>query len=72
MDDLVLLAFDRRSGWQQRVRLLPVRTQPGRYRARLPEPPARDFDLLVSSASLDLDYAAGRLGTHALDEAVRR
>ncbi|RZM00923.1 MAG: hypothetical protein EOP73_14790 [Variovorax sp.] len=75
--DLVLLAFDRRSGWQRRVRLVeradgtggagrqgPDAEEAGHYVALLPVPArARRIDLLVSSASQDLPYGAGLIGT---------
>jgi hypothetical protein len=68
VSDLVLLGFDRRSGWQQRVRLMeptdPAEREPGRYVALLPvSAQARRIDLLVSSASQDMPYGAGLIGT---------
>lgn len=54
--DLWLLAFDKHSGWQRRVPLHEQVQSPGVYLASLPVSPAerKQFDLLVSSATLDL------------------
>lgn len=61
--DLMLLAFDKRSGWQRRVLL--VESSPGRYSASLPLPATgARLDLLVSSATQDLPFGAGLIGTH--------
>ena len=61
--DLMLLAFDKRSGWQRRV-LLRERS-PGRYSASLPLPAtAARLDLLVSSATQDLPFGSGLIGAH--------
>jgi hypothetical protein len=61
--DLVLLAFDRRSGWQRRVTL--VEQSPGFYSAVLPiAGAAAKFDLLVSSATQDMPFGAGFIGAY--------
>lgn len=61
--DLVLLAFDRRSGWQRRVTL--VEQSPGFYSAVLPiAGAAARFDLLVSSATQDMPFGAGFIGAY--------
>jgi DNA-binding beta-propeller fold protein YncE len=61
--DLVLLAFDRRSGWQRRVTL--VEQSPGFYSAVLPIAGATaKFDLLVSSATQDMPFGAGFIGAY--------
>jgi hypothetical protein len=61
--DLVLLAFDRRSGWQRRVTL--IEKSPGFYSAVLPiAGAAARFDLLVSSATQDMPFGAGFIGAY--------
>lgn len=61
--DLVLLAFDKRSGWQRRVAL--VERAPGRYGASLPLPVGvARLDLLVSSATQDLPFGTGLVGAY--------
>jgi hypothetical protein len=61
--DLVLLAFDKRSGWQRRVTL--VEQSPGLYSAVLPiAGAAARFDLLVSSATQDMPFGAGFIGAY--------
>ncbi len=60
--DLVLLVFDRRNGWQQRISLKEV--APGIYGANVQLPNAGTYDWLVSSASQELPFHAGRLGQH--------
>jgi DNA-binding beta-propeller fold protein YncE len=61
--DLVLLAFDKRSGWQRRVAM--VEQSPGFYSAVLPiVGAATRFDLLVSSATQDMPFGAGFIGTY--------
>jgi hypothetical protein len=61
--DLVLLAFDKRSGWQRRVAL--VEQSPGFYSAVLPiVGAATRFDLLVSSATQDMPFGAGFIGAY--------
>ncbi|MEO5695675.1 MAG: hypothetical protein ABIQ60_00915 [Burkholderiaceae bacterium] len=61
VSDLVLLAFDKHRGWQRRAHF--VETAPGRYRATLDAtPPLGRVELLVSSASQDLPFSAGRVG----------
>jgi hypothetical protein len=63
VSDLVLLAFDRRSGWQRRVPL--VEKSAGRYAALVPlAESAASFDLLVSSATQDLPFGNGRIGAY--------
>ncbi|WP_165943311.1 hypothetical protein [Roseicella aquatilis] len=63
--DLVLLAFDRRSGWQARLRLEEV--APGEYAALLRLPAPGEYELLASSASRNLGFAEGRLGPLVLE-----
>ncbi|MBV1796530.1 hypothetical protein [Siccirubricoccus sp. G192] len=65
--DLVLLAFDRRSGWQARLRLEEV--APGEYEARLRLPAPAQYELLAASASRNLSFAEGRLGSLRLEAA---
>jgi hypothetical protein len=61
--DLVLLAFDKRSGWQRRVVLVEQST--GLYTAVLPTDGASArFDLLVSSATQDMPFGAGFIGAY--------
>ena len=66
--DLILLAFDKRSGWQRRLRR--VEGEPGRYSATLPaaasSPAAlwQHLELLVSSATQDMPFGAGWVGTY--------
>jgi hypothetical protein len=61
--DLVLLAFDKRSGWQRRVTL--VEQSPGLYSAALPIAGASArFDLLVSSATQDMPFGSGFIGAY--------
>ncbi len=60
--DLVLLAFDKRSGWQKRVTL--VEKSPGFYSAVLPIGGAVRFDLLVSSATQDMPFGASFIGAY--------
>jgi hypothetical protein len=61
--DLVLLAFDKRSGWQRRVAL--VEQSPGFYSAVLPIiGAATRFDLLVSSATQNMPFGAGFIGAY--------
>jgi hypothetical protein len=65
--DLVLLAFDRRSGWQRRVTL--VEKSPGFYSAVLPiAGAATRFDLLVSSATQDMPFGAGFIGAYEVQK----
>jgi hypothetical protein len=58
--DLVLLAFDRRSGWQARLPLREVTA--GEYETRLALPGPAPVELLVGSASRNLSFVEGRLG----------
>ncbi|MDO9713442.1 hypothetical protein [Paracraurococcus lichenis] len=58
--DLVLLAFDRRSGWQARLPLREVVA--GEYETRLLLPGPAPVELLVGSASRNLSFVEGRLG----------
>jgi hypothetical protein len=61
--DLMLLAFDKYSGWQRRTRL--IEQAPGRYRATLPNaPPGQPIELLVSSASQDLPFGGSLIGRY--------
>ncbi len=65
--DLVLLAFDRRSGWQRRVTL--VEHSPGLYSGVLPiVGVASRFDLLVSSATQDMPFGAGLIGAYEVQK----
>ena len=65
--DLVLLAFDKRSGWQRRVTL--VEKSPGFYSAVLPiAGAAARFDLLVSSATHDMPFGAGFIGAYEVQK----
>jgi hypothetical protein len=65
--DLVLLAFDKRSGWQRRVTL--VEKSPGFYTAVLPiAGAAARFDLLVSSATQDMPFGAGFIGAYEIQK----
>ncbi len=65
--DLVLLAFDKRSGWQRRVTL--VEKSPGFYSAVLPiAGAAARFDLLVSSATQDMPFGAGFIGAYEVQK----
>jgi hypothetical protein len=65
--DLVLLAFDRRSGWQRRVTM--VERAPGTYVAQFSATASR-FDLLVSSATQDMPFGAGRVGSYEASKAI--
>ena len=66
--DLVLLAFDKRNGWQRRVKL--VEHSPGLYSAVLPIAGASArFDLLVSSATQDMPFGSGFIGMYQASEA---
>ena len=66
--DLVLLAFDKRNGWQRRVKL--VEQSPGLYSAVLPTAGASArFDLLVSSATQDMPFGSGFIGMYQATEA---
>lgn len=67
VNDLVLLAFDRRNGWQARRSMNPVGD--GTYEAVLRVPPMTSIDLRVSSASRELPFHAGGLGVHATGRA---
>ena len=60
--DLILLVFDRQSGWQRRVNLKEL--EPGLYSGLVDIPKAGSYDWLVSSASQELPFHAGRLGRH--------
>ncbi|MPN05841.1 hypothetical protein SDC9_153095 [bioreactor metagenome] len=61
--DLQLLVFERRSGWQARSTMRHAGE--GVYEARIQRAPsAVGVDLLVGSASQDLPFYAGALGTH--------
>ncbi len=63
--DLVLLAFDKRNGWQRRVPL--VEKSPGQYIAALSTLGAsRTFDLLVSSATQDMPFGSGFIGSYVV------
>ncbi|QIL71767.1 hypothetical protein G7048_16215 [Diaphorobacter sp. HDW4B] len=63
--DLQLLVFDKRSGWQTRRTMRFAGD--GIYEARIAQPPGQtSIDLLVSSASHDLPFHAGALGSHVL------
>ncbi|MBF5003070.1 YncE family protein [Diaphorobacter caeni] len=63
--DLQLLAFERRSGWQSRQAMRAAGD--GIYEARIRQAPASaGIDLLVGSASQDLPFHAGALGTRVL------
>jgi DNA-binding beta-propeller fold protein YncE len=65
--DLVLLAFDRRSGWQRRVTL--IEKSPGFYSAALAVTgAAARFDLLVSSATQDMPFGAGFIGAYEVQK----
>ena len=57
--DLTLLLFDKRSGWQQRVRLRPQ--GPGRYETLVAVPAGVRYELFVGSAARDLPFARGRV-----------
>lgn len=58
--DLTLLVFNKRDGWQQRVRMRE--TQAGEYRADVRVPRVARYELLASSVSQDLPFADGRVG----------
>jgi hypothetical protein len=59
--DLTLLAFDKRSGWQDRR---PMRAdETGLYEAVLEAPQDAHLDLRASSMSGDLPFQAGALGS---------
>jgi hypothetical protein len=66
--DLILLAFDKRSGWQRRLHL--VEGEPGRYSATLsasassPTEAWQRLELLVSSATQDMPFGAGWVGVY--------
>ena len=63
--DLQLLAFERRSGWQTRQTMRAAGN--GIYEARIRQAPrSAGIDLLVGSASQDLPFHAGALGTQVL------
>jgi hypothetical protein len=66
LKDVVLLVFDRKSGWQKRTALLEI--SPGEYRARVKVPVARQYELLASSATANLSFLEGQLGAHFLKE----
>lgn len=58
--DLTLLVFDRRGGWQRRVRMREAGA--GEYSAEIAVPRPARYELLVSSVSEDLSFAEGRIG----------
>jgi hypothetical protein len=66
LQDVVLLIFDRKSGWQKRAALLEI--SPGEYGARVKVPIAKQYELLASSASANLSFLEGQLGAHFLKE----
>ena len=59
--DLVLLLFDRRSGWQARIPLREEGT-PGEYVARPALPGDAPLEAMVASASRNLSFIEGRVG----------
>jgi len=59
-DDLVLMLFDRRTGWQARVPLHA--TAAGAYEAEVGVPRAATYDAFVSSVALAMTPLQGRLG----------
>ena len=59
--DLNLLLFDKRSGWQQRVRLHEQAGSAGSYGAEVAVPPGTAYELFVSSATRHLPYVRGRV-----------
>ncbi len=67
--DLMLLLFDKRSGWQQRWRLHEQAHTPGRYEAQLAVPSGTRYELFVGSAARDLPYVRGRVPTVGAAEA---
>jgi hypothetical protein len=65
--DLVLLAFDKRSGWQRRVPM--IEHSAGNYRALLSTTGASArFDLLVSSATQDMPFGSGFIGAYQVQK----
>lgn len=68
--DLVLIAYDRRSGWQYRAALRESPAGSARYEAELPLPRAATYDLLAASVSQDLAPLQGRLATLPLGAAA--
>ncbi len=68
--DLILLVFDKHSGWQRRAGLRETAPGAGRYAVELSVPRAATYELLVGSASGNLTYLQGRVASLALGGAT--
>lgn len=61
-DDIVLMLFDRRSGWQMRTAMNEHRFGSGRYEAEVNVPRSAAYDGFVGSLGQELTLLQGRLG----------
>jgi hypothetical protein len=65
LTDVVLLVFDKYTGWQRRIRL--VEADRGEYTGTIVVPRRGTYELLASSVSANLSFVEGRLGSIDLE-----